>query len=257
VVSRRSEPFFPAASIDEVIDRLAAIIDESRARGERYGLFASLYHRTTVRVRNGIGSGRFEDAARMERLDVLFANRYLEAYARHRAGLAPTDAWGYAFARTPEPEHLVLQHLMLGMNAHINLDLCIAACATCPGDTVVELRQDFFEINRLLAEMVDVVQEDLVAVSPLIGWIDRLAGRGDEALAHAFLNRSRRAAWRKALRLAPLTGAERRSAVRRFDQHTARLARRICPPPQAQPSWLQAVKAREESDLEAIYEVLG
>jgi hypothetical protein len=238
-------------------DRLGAIVAAARDRGERLGLFASLYRRPTIRVRDGLQQGRFEDAERMERLDVLFANRYLEAYAQHRAGRLPPEAWRLAFTRAAEPDHLVLQHLMLGMNAHINLDLGIAACATCPGPDLVALERDFFEINRVLAEMVDVVQADLAEVSPLLGWIDRLGGRADELLVQAFLARSRAAAWQRALRLASLDGDDHDAAVRRFDRFTTRLGRRLCPPAPRQPAWVRVVREREATDLAAIYDVLS
>lgn len=249
--------FGPATTIDEVIERLDAIASEALERGQRHGWFAILYRRTTENVRRGILQGRFADGPRMERLDVVFANRYLEAYERHRAGLAPTEAWRYAFARADEADHLVLQHLMLGMNAHINLDLGIAAHAICPGAGIGALESDFFEINRILAEMIDVVQTDLNRISPLLQWVDRLGGRGDEALVHAFLAHSRRAAWRKALRLARLEPRHHERAVHGFDRSTTAVARRLCPPPDAQPAWLRTVRTREPGDLEAVYRVLA
>jgi len=66
----------------------------------------------------------------MERLDVTFANRYLDAVARHRAGRETTRAWGVAFAALGRWPPIVIQHQMLGMNAHINLDPGIAAAET-------------------------------------------------------------------------------------------------------------------------------
>jgi len=255
--ARAPYAFEPATSIDEVIDRLGAIAHTARARGERLGWFAILYLRTTLRVRSGILGGRFEDGPRMERLDVLFANRYLEAYAQHRAGLEPPASWRFAFERANEPDHLVLQHLMLGMNAHINFDLGIAAHATCPGRGIHALERDFFEINRILAEMIDVVQADLNRLSPWLGRIDRIGGRGDEALVHAFLVHSRRAAWRKARRLAVLDPEVHPDVVRQFDRVTERIALRLCPPASSQPAWLRSVREHEPDDLEAVYEVLG
>lgn len=247
----------PAASIDEVIERLDAIVERARGRPDRFGLFPALYRRTTVRVRQGILEGRFEDGGRMERLDVVFANRFLAAYDAHLRGGAPPQAWRYAFARAEEPEHLVLQHLMLGMNAHINLDLGIAASVTCPGAAVHGLERDFFEINVILADMVDAVQADLNALSPLLGWIDRFGGRGDEALVRAFLLRSRRAAWRKAVRLATLAGQDRRDAIASFDRFATRLARRLCPVPSAQMAWLRRVRSQEVDDLVRVYQAVA
>lgn len=54
---------------------------------------------------------------------------------------------------------LILQHLLLGINAHINLDLGIAAAQTSPGDDLPDLRNDFVEINRVLVRQVDGIRE--------------------------------------------------------------------------------------------------
>ena len=255
-MGREATDFTPAASIDEVIERLGRIVDVSRQDDDRRGLFASLYLRTTQSVADGIRAGRFDDGPRMERFDVDFANRYLHAYHQHRRGDPTPASWRIAFERAAEPGHLVLQHLMLGMNAHINFDLGIAACASCPDGRLEDLEHDFFEINRILAEMIDVVQHDLNRVSPLLAWVDRLGGRADEMLVQAFLERSRHAAWKRATRLAPLRGRERRDEVATHDRFTERLARRICPPRDRRPAWLSIVKRRETSDLQQIYEVL-
>ena len=86
-----------AATIDEVITRLTGILIESRRVGSRLGYFPALYRKVTVRVKEGIAAGRFEDGPRMERLDVAFANRYLDAYDRRGRGDRPTGSWHVAF----------------------------------------------------------------------------------------------------------------------------------------------------------------
>ena len=70
----------PAETIDQVIEQLDDIIDWSIIRSSRLGYFAALYRKVTIKVKDGIRDGYFEDAERMERLDVIFANRYLEAF---------------------------------------------------------------------------------------------------------------------------------------------------------------------------------
>lgn len=67
--------FTPAATIDQVIARLDTAIDRARRENSRLGFFACLYRQVTVRVSEGIAAGRFQDGPRMERLDVIFANR--------------------------------------------------------------------------------------------------------------------------------------------------------------------------------------
>ena len=123
----------PAATIDEVIAQLDEVIDRARREGSRVGYFPALYRKVTVAVKEGIAAGRFEDGQRMERLDVVFANRYLEAMAAWRAGEPPTRSWQLSFEAAGRWWPIVLQHLLLGMNAHINLDLGVAAARTAPG----------------------------------------------------------------------------------------------------------------------------
>jgi pyrroline-5-carboxylate reductase len=76
---------------------------------------------------------------------------------------------------------LVLQHLLLGMNAHINLDLPIAAVAA-GGDQLATLRRDYDHLNVILTRMIDRMQAAVNAVSPEMAWLDRLGGGLDELL---------------------------------------------------------------------------
>ena len=86
-----------AKTIDEVIEQLDAIIEDTRREGSRLGFFAALYRRVTVEVRKGIAAGRFENGPRMERFDVTFANRYLEALDRFYQGQQPSRCWMVVF----------------------------------------------------------------------------------------------------------------------------------------------------------------
>lgn len=63
----------------------------------------------------------------MERLDVVFADRCLEAFEQQERGFTPTAAWEYAFLMTRSVHPTVIQQLLPGMNARANLDLGISA----------------------------------------------------------------------------------------------------------------------------------
>ena len=191
-------------TIDEVVERLDALIEWARREHSRVGYFAAMYRGVTLRVHEGIIAGRFEDGELMERLDVAFANRYLEAVAQYRRGEATTQAWNVAFAAATSWRPIVLQHLLLGINAHINLDLGIAAAQTSPGTQLASLRRDFDSINNILWTMLDDVQDKLTLVSPLMSWLDSAGGRSDEVVMNFSIKRAREAAWRVAERLAPL-----------------------------------------------------
>src|SRR6266571_4880006 len=86
-----------ARTIDEVIAQLDDIIARSIQEQSRLGYFAALYRKATVKVKEGIAEGRFENGPRMERLDVTFANRYLEALDQFRRGQQPYLSWLTSF----------------------------------------------------------------------------------------------------------------------------------------------------------------
>ena len=86
-----------ANTIDEVITDLTNIIELADSEASRIGYFAALYRRVTIRVKEQIAGGFFLNAAQMERLDVEFANRYLEAYGQFRNGQPTTASWAAAF----------------------------------------------------------------------------------------------------------------------------------------------------------------
>ena len=163
--------FIPAQSIDDVVRRLDAIVDRAIIERDRLGFFAVLYRTVTLAVRDGITAGQFDDGPRMERLDVAFANRYLRAFHEYKSGARPTRCWHVVFAAGSRSRVVILQHLLLGMNAHINLDLGIAAAEVCPGDGIAALEGDFNAINQVLSTLETGVEGEVCSLSP---WIDRL-----------------------------------------------------------------------------------
>jgi hypothetical protein len=193
-----------ARTIDEVIEHLDEVVDLARREKSRLGYFAALYRNVTIKVNEGILAGSFEDGARMERFDVAFANRYLDALERYNRGEEPSKCWRTSFRAADNWHPVVLQHLLLGINAHINLDLGIAAAQTSPGTQLAGLRGDFDSINNILWAMLEDVQDKLTLVSPLMSWLDRAGGRSDEVILNFSIERAREAAWRVAERLAPL-----------------------------------------------------
>ncbi len=69
---------------------------------------------------------------------------------------------------------MVIDHLVAGMNAHIGLDLGIAAATVSPGDKIYDVHTDFKKINTVLNGLVDEVKSDLFAIWPLSKFIARL-----------------------------------------------------------------------------------
>ena len=248
----------PSRSIDEVLARLDRIIADARQHDDRLGYFAALYRDVTARVASTIERGGFEDGDRMERLDVLFAERYFDALEARDADPGPTRSWTRAFAAADRWRPLVLQHLLLGMNAHINLDLGIAAVETVPPSGLPDLEADFMQINRLLRSMIEDVQRRLARISPWMGVLDRVGGGVDEAVSNFSLVRARDDAWAFAERLAALEQQQRTAAIEAKDRETARRADKILRPGGVLflPVLLCA-RLREGSDVSSVIEVLS
>jgi len=190
-------------TIDEVLVRLNILIDDAVRSGARIGYFAALYERVTSNVRRALVAGNvFDDGPRMERLDVVFANRFLEAWDQHVRGEPPTESWSVAFAALDDPGVLVVQHLMLGMNAHISLDLGIAAATIAPTpEALGGLRADFMRINDVLARLVRVVEGELLQICPRLQRLADVVDVEDRVFGFG-LNVSRDIAWKLAEDLA-------------------------------------------------------
>lgn len=218
------------SSVPEVIEALSGIVEEAEAANSRLGLFPALYRKVTLRVKEGIEGGRFQDGPRMARLDTVFANRYLEAHAAFRAGQPCSVCWRVAFEAAERWRPTVLQHLLLGMAAHIQFDLGIAAATVAPGPALAGLESDFMTINAVLGELVQEVQGALDRLSPWMKTLDLAAGDLDEGLARFGLSEVRDGAWRFAQELAALPQNQWSARLAEADRSVAGLSRNIAWP---------------------------
>ena len=216
-----------AETIDQIIERITEIVDEAKADRSRSGYFAALYRKVTIQVKKGIEDGFFDDGGRMERLDIIFAQRYLDAFEEYRSGGTLTRSWLFALEATEQWWPIVLQHLLLGMNAHINLDLGIAAARTAPHEQLPDLQDDFNKINTILASLVGEVEDELAQIWIMLGLLDRFLGNIDEAIINFSMKKARDHAWSVAERLAPLNEAEQAREIERLDSEMLKLARLV------------------------------
>lgn len=243
-------------TIDEVLGALDAVIAHALQGGSRVGYFAAIYRKITAKVAEGITSGFFDDGARMERFDVAFADRYLSALTRYQTRDITTRSWALAFEAAASSRPIILQHLLVGINAHINVDLGIAAAATAPGQALPGLRRDFDRINEIIASLMASVRHDIAEVSPWIGLLDEIGGRHDDEIIRFSIEVARTEAWRFAVELAPLAPDTWAGPIGARDGRVARLTKRIL-----NPGWLSAgllvIRARESNDVRRNIEVLN
>lgn len=220
----------PATTIDEVIAQLTAIVEWSKENNSRLGYFAALYRKVTIQVKKGIQDNYFDDGQRMERLDVIFANRYIHACYQYLTSQTPTESWVKAFDASERWWPIVLQHLLIGMNAHINLDLGIATAETVAPDKLPDLQGDFNKINEVLANLVGGVQDELAEIWPILGLMNRYLGSVETAIINFSMEKARDAAWAFATELAPLSEQQRNNAINNKDAEMANFSNIIMHP---------------------------
>lgn len=219
-----------AGNINEVILLLDEIIEKSKIDQSNLGLFAILYREVTVRVKEGIQNGSFQNGERMEKLDVIFANRYLKAYYEYQAKEKPSECWGFAFEQADKFWPIVLQHLLLGMNAHINLDLGIASAEICTVEDIKDLQADFDKINAILSNLVGGVEKCLIKIWPTLTWILKFTGKIDTFFIDFSMETARNGAWKFANEFVAVPENEREACIQLRDQRITEIARLVSNP---------------------------
>ena len=247
--------------IDEVLDKLDAIIEESFNAPSRAGYFAALYRRVTAAIKDKIGAGYFDDDARMEQFDFVFASRYVDAYRQWKAGdPALTSSWTVAFDATAKPYLLILHHLVLGINAHINLDLGIAAAAVAPSPAALDaLQDDFDRVNALLAGVVPSLLGELEVISPWIRVLEKFGKPAEIQLAGFAVNIARDFAWMLAKERAALEGQAimRKTLLDAKDHEVAWVGRQTANPGLLVGMLQKLIWLRESHDVKKNIAVLG
>jgi hypothetical protein len=250
-----------ATTLDEVIDRIDVIIGWAITESSRLGYFAALYKRITAAVKTAVAEGRFEDGARMARLDVAFANRYFDAfngYARPGEFKKPTRSWQVTFTAATEAQPIMLQHMLAGINAHISLDLGIAA-QTIDAKTS-QLKDDFNRINAVLASQVNGIVGDVNELSPALAEIYAVLANNEIFLINQAIAQFRDDAWRFARILSFEPGFVRPVTIGIRDFTVAGQGRLIYHPPSlvgVTQAAVDAVAARESRDVQHNIAVLN
>lgn len=207
-----------ANSVDDVIRYFELLLEEAYEQETRFGYFAALYLKVTRLVKAKIEQGDyFEDNERLERLDVIFANRYLDAITAYKKGEPITQAWQLAFDACNDSNLTVVQVLLLSCDAHIGLDLPVAVAEIAEGEITDSLHHDFLQLNPLLASLVPKVSEDIDHISPLIAFVDRYFSFFSNGIIDFSMDIARDKAWSNAVWLAGLKGDELQKGIQELD----------------------------------------
>jgi len=238
-----------AKTLDEVITSLDTIINDSILRSSRMGYFACLYRKMTIAIKEAIRNNVFEDGVRMEKLDVYFANRYLDAYATFISGKNPTTSWQTAFDAAATDKLTVLQHLLLGVNAHINLDLGIAAAKVSTPETIGKLYNDFNKVNEVIGTLFGTVQTSLAKISFPMFFIKKINPKKTGAVLNFSISKARQTAWANALLLSEIGEAGEQQVIDTTDKIVYTVAQGIQSPGRIIGLLLRWIRWTESKDV--------
>jgi hypothetical protein len=226
---------------------LTPTIEELRAIAlgapDASGYFPAMYARVTDRIRTAAGEGRFDDPARME----AFARAFAGWYTRARTVDGPTPrCWQATFDVVADRNVMIVQHLLLGINAHVNHDLPQVVVELAPdGVDLGALRADFDAVNDILAETLPEVLRTLGTVSR---WVNLVAARGGGRMFEFSLLVARKQAWATAERFHRLDADSRRAEAAELDGLVSVLAYTVTHPGRPA-SWAVSLGRRlEERD---------
>ncbi len=189
------------------------------------GYFAALYSRVTSQIAVSIDEGRFEDGERMDAFATAFAGRYTRAlHQEDRRSRCWQACWDVA----GDARLLITQHLLLGINAHVNYDLPQAVVEVGRKAGALEAaRSDFDAVNDVLDTTSREVVRDLDRASRWANELSRLGG----GRAFNFSFRVARArAWSAAERLYALDDGPQQAYLAELDRLVSVLAYLITRP---------------------------
>lgn len=206
-----------------VVSRMHRQVKQWEAAGDHRAIFLSCYAMMTENMLKAIESGRFRDGPWVSALLHRFADYYFDALECYDCGDKVPEAWRQVYEATLHQKLHVLQHLLLGVNAHINYDLVLtlyemlrAEWPSLSTEGRQRRRADHLMVNQVIAETIDQVQDEVVErYDPFMDIIDRLLGRMDERFLSALVSNWRGEVWENVLGMLACRSAEEREELRR------------------------------------------
>jgi len=237
-------------SIQDVISGLAKLEQVFLKRRDRRAVFVTAYLQITQELKRRIETSQFQDNAWVGSYIVAFANLYRQALAAYENGdlAAVPQAWRLSLDTSAAGVGLVIQDLLLGINAHINHDLPLALkeVGIEPGR---RLRyEDHTAVNNALREATETVQERIASLyASGLGVLDHLLGNLDEGFTSFSFEAAREHAWNMGVAL--VTAQSEQDKMRlttAIDRQATLVARLILAPNTPFPWLIEALRTIEQ-----------
>ena len=202
-------------AVEALLERMQVDLARLVAAEDARRFFHATYLRTTEAIVQEIDAGGFDDASWVESWDLAFAARYLDALDADLHAQPVPGPWRVAFeVASRQPRLPPLQHVLFGLNAHINYDLpqalvhVISSADFDDADLLSRREADHRHVDAVLQARVGAEETELGAVAQVT--LDRILRPANRAASRRFLAEARAKVWRNTF---ALDGARRRGPV--------------------------------------------
>ncbi|WP_448337647.1 DUF5995 family protein [Chloroflexus aurantiacus] len=202
--------------------RMTALVEQWTAVSDRRSIFLACYQRMTENMLSAVARHDFFDPDWVAHLIGSFADYYFAALAAWERDQSGPAVWQYTFTYANRQNASVAQHLLLGVNAHINYDLVLVLDDLLhqewPLLSAEQQRQrhaDYLAVNRVIEQTIDRVQDEVIApYSATLQLLDAVCGPFDEWCTARLIRNWRNDVWRQALAVMSLNDQEEHLAAR-------------------------------------------
>jgi hypothetical protein len=229
----------PFRTTDDVRTGLTTLEQHFLSTGDRRGVFLTAYRTITAAVEAQCAAGGFRDNAWVEQYLIAFGTLYRDALVADVAGDAARvpKAWRLAFDAARQRRGWVIQHLILGVNAHINHDLALALLTAGIDPDRATRYADHTAVNAVLERATPALKAQVSALwAPILTRLDQTAGTLDDEVIAFSIPKARDHAWAMAVAIDATRGSVGEQMVRStLDEQAAVVARLVLAPPVATP----------------------
>ncbi|MEO5952034.1 MAG: DUF5995 family protein, partial [Chloroflexia bacterium] len=240
---------FELNTLDDVTYCLSTLEQRFIQRRDKRAIFATAYLAITEAMKNGVASERFGDTPWVAIYVRSFARIYVNALRAYEAGDMDNvpRAWRVAFDLCAADDGLVIQHLILGINAHVNHDLPFALIEVGIDPDRPGRYDDHTNVNVVLGATLDTLQDHVEKLySPVLRLFDNLLGKWDDEMSFSMVKNARENAWHVCLELLEAQNAEEyKVAEQKVNRVSGELAEMIARPLQNVSSLFSSLRSLE------------
>ncbi len=242
-------------TIDDMLLSLDAIIAKSQADSSRIGYFACVYRKIVRIMHEQIEAEVFDDAPRVQRLLMVLVRRYLDAYTAYAHKHETSDSWRLCFEASKRDDITLIQHILLGLNALVNVDLGIAVSQVSVHKSVNTIEDDFLRFIQILVAVINSVQTELEEIWIPMRTLDKMSLK-NVGILHFNMHLSKEHAWNVARELSHLRFNQHKTFIEHLDKTVESWGQKILKPSLTQKPYLKLIKWSELPEPTQVIEVL-